>query len=191
MMIGMIVNAPVSACTISRVTGYESLPYHSPTNHAEKPALITPMNSITKNAGLRNTYAMSKRASATSWVHAVAKSARGIGSRSGAAVVRTTASSAAAGVVFAVRERTSKWNSRQASANSAAATPIHSRRLDSSTPDSGGSSVLRSTAVQYFVTLASADSPNGSTSDDSVSCCRSRSHTRDTEKNTSMATAPT
>ncbi len=67
MMIGMMVKLPASDWTISRVTGYAPLPYQSPTVHDDSTALMTPITSITKNAGLRNTNAMSKRAIDHSW----------------------------------------------------------------------------------------------------------------------------
>jgi hypothetical protein len=189
MMIGMMLNAPCSACTISRVTGCAVLPYHSPVNQSEKPALMTPMNSSTKKAGLRKTNTASKRARAHSWASRVARSVRGAGRA--CAVPATGAMAMSAGLAAALPARTSKWNTRQAMANSTAATPVHSRRLASSTPSSGGSSVLRSAAVQYLVRVPSADRAKGSVSEAIWSSCWSRSQMRETDMPTSSSTVPT
>ena len=109
MMTGMMVKAPCSVCTISRVAGQDSLPYQVPTNQAEPPALSTPMPSSTKNAGLRKTKPMSNRTIAHSWARRVAASWRGLASgalRGGAA--GATAGSACSGVAAVAVARCSK-----------------------------------------------------------------------------------
>ena len=73
----------------------------------------------------------------------------------------------------------------------AAATPSHGSRLAPSNSVNGDSRVLRSAAVQYLVTMLSAETPNGSDKADTASYCESRSHTRVTVNITSSATAPT
>src|SRR3954465_8359315 len=75
--------------------------------------------------------------------------------------------------------------------NSASATPDHNNRLASKSPESGGSIVLRSAAVQYLVAMLSADRPNGSASATVVSNCGSRRRPRITMYSTSVVTAPT
>ena len=79
MTIGMNVNAPFRPCTIRRVTGCDPLPYKRPMIQREPMELATPMLSSTKNAGLRNTNAMSKRVSRHSCAQRVARSERGAG----------------------------------------------------------------------------------------------------------------
>ncbi len=105
------------------------------------------MASSTKNAGLRKTKAMSCFVRA----HSCARPApvRGTGSAPmGVTGGRSGAMAPGLALPPSAPPGSAKRKRLNASVNSTPATPSHSSRLASSSPASGGSSVLRSAAVQ-------------------------------------------